>query len=92
MLKLVHMSKPIFSILEESKDPEIQKSEWPFEYLELNYDSRRYINVKLNNVEIFHDELGAKKTAANYYNITESSCSKDFFTNSAFEEQYYAEQ
>lgn len=73
------ISRPIFEIWEGGGDN-------PFKTVELDYESRRYIHVRLNN-KIGHFENGKKIVTNNYYPV--ERCKKEWFLKTEFERGFF---
>jgi len=76
---MVDMAKPIFTILEGG-------SEDPFQTVELNEESRKYIHVRVNNIIKTYIQ-GDEIKIPNYYDVVR--CSNEFMT-SDFEKNFTA--
>ena len=66
------MAKPIFTILEGG-------SENPFQTVELDKESRKYIHVRVNNIVKTYDEDGEMNKTNNFFDL--SKCQENFMSS-----------
>ena len=79
-IALVDMPTPILQIFAGGSDP--------YDTLELDYESKKYIKIRLNNIFVSYDLNGNEEHKSKYYDLT--PCSNNFINNTQF--QYSSNQ
>ena len=85
---MTEMAKPIFTIMKGgSPPPDSDEPFNPFETLELDADSRKYLHIRVNNIVKTY-EGGVENKTSHYTKL--ARCSKKYLSKTDFEKNFQA--